>query len=370
MGLLRLLLAYSVLVGHSGGLPGLTADNGVSLVLTVGDTAVQTFYLISGFYITIVWNRKYSLLPHSVREFWIARYLRLAPLYILVSLATAATFYAVSGSLPLYGEADFLDAAFALLSNLTLIGQDVFMFVAYNLTTQSFVFMPDILQGGLAAAGPEFEPGWGFLMIAQGWSIGVEMWFYILAPFLLHRSIVTVAAVLAGSFALRIAVFELVGWDDDPWDYRFFPFELGVFLIGSLAGRLYMSDRFIFKHRRAGLAVLTVILGLVILYPLFPGGGSEKRWILIGFVALAIPTLFHLTQNWRVDRWIGELSYPVYIVHMLVLMWLPGDGHGTWRGIACLIASTALSALLVWAVEERVDRYRAARFRKQSISGT
>ena len=35
-------------------------------------------------------------------------------------------------------------------------------------------------------------------------------------------------------------------------------------------------------------------------------------------VGLSVPFIFALTKNWKVDRWIGELSYPVYIVHVVV----------------------------------------------------
>jgi len=359
LGVVRLLLALSVLVGHAGGLYGLRLENGVSAVLVAGDTAVQTFYLISGFYMALVWNTKYKHLSQAKRTFWTSRYLRLAPLYLLISLATALTLYITSGKVGLYGEGAVLHSVLAFLSNVTLIGQDLFMFFGYDTARQTFVFIPDILQGGLSAAGDNMQAGWAYLMIEQGWSIGVEVWFYCLAPFILHRSIRDLAVIALGAFALRIGVFELVGWDDDPWDYRFFPFELGVFLIGSIMAKLYMANRFILTDARVAFGLLATLLVLVVFYPLFPGGGSEKRWVLIGITALSLPTVFSATKSWKADRWIGELSYPVYIAHMLVLAWLPGTLDLDWRGVVCALVTVLLSAVLMHTIEMPVDRFRA-----------
>ena len=35
---------------------------------------------------------------------------------------------------------------------------------------------------------------------------------------------------------------------------------------------------------------------------------------------LSLPFVFLLSKNWKKDRYIGELSYPIYISHWLVLM--------------------------------------------------
>ena len=90
LGLLRFLLALSVLVGHVHGLPGLML-NGQTPYLLRGDAAVQSFYVISGFYMALVLDRVYANSARNPLSFWLSRYLRLAPLYILISDLTAAT---------------------------------------------------------------------------------------------------------------------------------------------------------------------------------------------------------------------------------------------------------------------------------------
>src|SRR5439155_24383428 len=59
MGTLRFLLATSVAYGHAGAFLGFP--------LIPGDTAVQSFYAISGFYIALVLNEKYR--PESPSYF-------------------------------------------------------------------------------------------------------------------------------------------------------------------------------------------------------------------------------------------------------------------------------------------------------------
>lgn len=353
MGLLRSLLAIAVLLGHAGGLYGLRLDNGGSAILPNGDTAVQTFYVASGFYMALILSGKYTF----ARVFWLSRYMRLAPLYIVLSLATLTISYVLTGSLRGYDDVDFMTGALAILSNITLIGQDIWMFFAYDTTNQNLYFMPDILSGGLDAAGPGTKPGWRFLMIEQGWSIGVEMWFYMLAPFLLTKPIKILVLFFALSWAVRLGLHEGLEWQADPWKYRFFPSELATFLLGSIAFRLYEKGKLIAPTKSMQLTLFVVLVGICISYPHLPGGNTEKRWIFILLFALFLPTVFELTRNWKFDRAIGELSYPIYLVHLLFLALLPTS---VWTGLYCLICSIGFSILWNKHVENHVDNWRYA----------
>lgn len=358
MGLIRLLLALSVLVGHARGLPGLRDERGDMLVLLWGDVAVQSFYIISGFYMAFVLDRVYPNSTKSPWAFWLSRYLRLAPLYLLVSALTALTWFVHDGSVRLYSEADSFSALLAVISNVTLIGQDVFMFFAYDTTHQAFVFMPDILQGGLARAGAgTHEPGWGFLTIEQGWSIGVELWFYLLAPFILRRPTVFLCVLAAASLGLRIVLAQALDWRGDPWSYRFFPSELMVFLAGSLAYRAYRARWLVPNHRALQGLAFAVVLALILLYPIIPGPPTGRRWGFELVLALCLPAIFALTRDIVWDRRIGELSYPVYLIHLLILYWLPGELGGI-RGYYALAVTLVASALAFAIIDRPMDRIR------------
>jgi peptidoglycan/LPS O-acetylase OafA/YrhL len=76
MGILRLILAISVVVMHCD--PDLS-----KWVLVGGQFAVKLFFIVSGFYMAMVLTEKYHG-PGSVRLFYGNRLLRLLPTYYLV----------------------------------------------------------------------------------------------------------------------------------------------------------------------------------------------------------------------------------------------------------------------------------------------
>jgi peptidoglycan/LPS O-acetylase OafA/YrhL len=70
--------------------------------------------------------------------------------------------------------------------------------------------------------------------------------------------------------------------------------------------------------------------------------------------------LFHASKNWRIDRWIGNLSYPIYLIHASVLLFLE-IGYGISSGVIAVVASTLAALILLVAVEEPLERFRQRR---------
>jgi peptidoglycan/LPS O-acetylase OafA/YrhL len=68
------MLACSVVLGHSGG----------GSIFTGPASAVQTFYIISGFYIALILQRTSAY--KSKMAFYSNRYLRLFPVYIVIAV--------------------------------------------------------------------------------------------------------------------------------------------------------------------------------------------------------------------------------------------------------------------------------------------
>jgi peptidoglycan/LPS O-acetylase OafA/YrhL len=103
----------------------------------------------------------------------------------------------------------------------------------------------------------------------------------------------------------------------------------------------------------AGVAVATILVN-----PRFDGALVSWPEALI-FAAL-IPALFQWTGSNRYDRFVGELSYPIYILHypiMLALRQAIGDGP---RFATILALVTVILGLGVYMVIERpVERLRA-----------
>jgi peptidoglycan/LPS O-acetylase OafA/YrhL len=61
-GAFRLLLALAVLVHHSVGF------------IACGAPAVYLFFVLSGYWVTLLWDRKYSGLAHPYLVFWSSRW--------------------------------------------------------------------------------------------------------------------------------------------------------------------------------------------------------------------------------------------------------------------------------------------------------
>lgn len=337
MGTVRLLLALCVLDFHS------VADGNQSLWWTYvpnGVVAVQSFYVISGFYMSLVLTGRYANEP--VWVFYRARLLRLLPAYWIV--ATAALAYAIVARWPIVAE--FLSVshdrpllgAWVVFSNLTMIGQDWNWF---------------------------FQSPYGVLgrynVVHVAWTLGVELTFYAMVPALVLLRSRWIVALLTASIAARVVGtrYGLVG---EPWDYRFFPFELAWFLLGMMAHRIYVIGSKLDSDamRRVGIAAFLLLLLSICWYPLyfnpitgrmFPGSGTALPYA----TALALPFVFALTKNSKLDSFIGEFSYPIYLVHavvLLVLIWL-----GYNNGPSVLILSLLFSAAILFVLRP-IERVR------------
>jgi len=81
---------------------------------------------------------------------------------------------------------------------------------------------------------------------------------------------------------------------------------------------------------------------------------------------ICLPFIFLLTKNWKWDRYIGELSYPVYISHLFVLSCLSALKIPVIGGIGFTLALVSiLFALLINNfITKRVENLRQKRLTK------
>jgi peptidoglycan/LPS O-acetylase OafA/YrhL len=145
--------------------------------------------------------------------------------------------------------------------------------------------------------------------IGPAWSIGMEIWFYLLAPYLLRMRLTILAGVMIGGLALRSGL-DLLG--ENP--YYFFPAQLPLFIFGALAYRIGRAPTRVF----AATGVALVICGCVLFGPLV-GLDERYKWLMYVSFAFAVPSLFNATKRSRFDRAVGELSYPIYLTHWTLL---------------------------------------------------
>ncbi len=74
----------------------------------------------------------------------------------------------------------------------------------------------------------------------------------------------------------------------------------------------------------------------------------------VAILAATLPTLFHLTRDWKWDRWIGDLSFPLYLVHWEVFAIVKNQPTPVRFAVA-LAAAAALQTL----VGAPIERWRA-----------
>ncbi|NJB68296.1 peptidoglycan/LPS O-acetylase OafA/YrhL [Desulfobaculum xiamenense] len=340
MGLLRLLLALSVFEHHSG-IAGYD--------FLKGSSAVQCFFILSGFYMALILNGRYATRPLGV--FYANRFLRLMPAYLvtcLLSLVALALFdahpFMDADYLASVGDWPLPERLALALSSLFVIGQDL-LFVTGVDALGHFHF---------AAGDPAAVKAYTFSLVPQAWSLSVEMLFYLAAPFLVRGGVRRCSAILAAGLALRLSLYAL-GPAADAFAYRFMPAHLPLFMAGALAHHAYT----LIKDRpwacRVGAWLLPFTIAGMLLHGVAPAPWRFPALAVL--VASATPFIFALTRDSRTDRLLGDLSYPLYLVHFLcIALW---EAAPCELSSAALVLGTAVATLGLYALVDRpIDRWR------------
>lgn len=341
MGLIRLFLAAVVAVDHIRAilLRGTPASpdswiTGPQLGLNAG-YAVLYFYVISGFLISYALTHKYH---GRLAAYATSRFVRIFSLYW-----------------PLYAISAFLAAPTAPwwqhVSALVLLGSD--WIVAFGHYPQQYF--------GL------FPP-----YINQAWTLGAEVTFYVLAPIFL-RSVRASALLFALSLAVRLPLTKTIGYSET-WSLHFFPATLWLFLLGHLSRVGW--DRF--KPPAWSGVALVAASAAVSLAAATHGGFWDDGYFYAALFLFGagLPGVFELTKDRAWMNWCGDLSYPLYLTHILtiglLLVWtgadvvliradrgpLPGllvlAVYAAAAGGVALMASLALERPTAWAMRAAI----------------
>jgi peptidoglycan/LPS O-acetylase OafA/YrhL len=389
MGVLRLYLAACVVAAHS--------ERVFPWSVHGGEAAVGFFFVISGFYMQLILSTdRYS----GVLAFYKSRLLRIYLPYLVCLvfclLAGLLSWSICGNALSAWqllenarsGKRSDGTEFLAILSNLTVFLQDAVMFLGRDSAGNV------CLTSGVSSGPQEF---YNLLVIPQAWSIAVELQFYLLSPWLVRRwSNLHLLILIVLVTVLRTVAAIVLKLDFDPWTYRFAPFEVVKFVAGMLScrllwqsttGRRLCQSACSWLHRASGrftypLAALTVLLamrlhlGVGSLVQRATGvfGSAVREPLLLMVVAAAailVPLCFCLTQKLNFDRRIGELSFPVYLLHLTVILSLDGPLRGLltgrWLlGESALVCSILLSFLLQQLVLDRLESSRQLRIARRT----
>lgn len=362
MGVLRVLLALSVITAHAGPIFGINEVGGV--------IAVKAFFIISGFYMSLILNEKYVGSLGSYRLFLSNRLLRLFPIYwtmlaltLLVCLGMAinthgAFWSKLEGWVEYRHQMSVASILFLGFCNLFILGQDVAMFLGLDVHTGQLFFTADFLR-----TNPRLDT---FLLVPQAWTVSLEIMFYCLAPFILRRKQIYILGLILAALAIRF-LLKTIGLENDPWNYRFFPSELVFFLFGNVAYRIYKRIEHVKVNRYLPGAAMGIVCLLTIFYGKVAGAFGPLLYFVL-FIA-ALPLIFQYSRNSRIDNMIGELSYPIYLVHMFALLFIGRLTilvHVLGPGATTALVSIVLAIGLNRYIARPIEKIRQGRVHKLS----
>jgi len=298
---LRGVAALWVLLGHMMILTGFRLP-----LMSKPDLGVDLFILLSGFLMMFQYRlragREDWTAPATWGAFWTRRFFRLAPLFY-VTLAAAL----IAGP-AIYADRVAIDG---------FLGQSLQPSERYlDGSLANIVLHLTFLFG--------FLPDYAFRTPLPDWSLGLEMQFYLLFPFLVllgRRFGWLTSAFIAAGGGVVVAQLAAAAGLDYPMP-SFLPLKLQLFLSGMLlaAGADESRPR------------LWLRLGAAMLLAAIPIGGDQdllhfavRELLVFGFFALV-----HLRSLGLIDwisrllgsrpfHWLGELSYGAYLIHLLIL---------------------------------------------------
>lgn len=304
---LRGLAILGVVMVHTNQYGHLNLPWGIEKIVWKGGRGVQLFFLASAFTLFLSYGNRLAKETRPVRNFFIRRYFRIAPMYYLGVL-----YY---------------------------LFQDGFG-PRYWLGDEPGITGVNVLSNFLFVNG--FNPYWFSSIVHGGWSIAVEMLFYALVPFLFSRmkNPRQVLVFFGLSLGIRLGLqllfetYPLIAhaklWEE--YLSLYFPAQLPVFALGIL---LYfvVRDEPALLRRVSGKWLL---LASVVLLALLVNG---DRLALPNFVSLILPdhvlfgvAFFLLALGLSRYPWpllmnpvtthLGKISFSLYLVHFGVLYWL------------------------------------------------
>lgn len=351
MGLIRFLLACIVVIFHA-------SPNGKFSPMP-GNLSVQCFYIISGFYMTLVLNEKYT--SHTTNlVFYTNRILKIYPIYFVVLIALigwAALVYHLGypGTFSFYHDLWPLPLGtllYLIYINVFLVGFDSVFYFGINNSGRMF-FTKDINKQT-----PYLVQ---FTFNSFAWTISVELLFYLIAPFILRKKIILPLIILVVSLLVRFYLIY-IGLNYSPWNYMFFPSQIMFFMSGVISYHIYKKVNSN-KPSKLYLIPFLVFIITIVFYRQFFNDSYMKQALLFILEIISIPYIFILTKSSKFDRFLGNLSFPIYICQSLVLKITIAKAFPKFisYGVTSLILTILLSILLDRFIARPIERYRQRR---------
>jgi peptidoglycan/LPS O-acetylase OafA/YrhL len=307
--------------------------------------AVFSFYVLSGFLMSLVLNQDYGFTASGLARFAVNRWLRLFPIYYTV-IGLTALYIVLIGPLHQITSAITLPstgaAIFANLSIVTLTGFD------------------------FASPMQSLSP--------STWSLAVEIFCYALLAVYFAKSRERLLFMLMIGVAVA-AVRLFVDFDQPQYGFQNHYAVLQAGLIPFALGGLAYFYRGARIYEFSGTKLL--ILSLLFLANFTIGYWSDFHKYVSGLYVAAVlnvamvPMLFTQTTKHYWQKVLGGVSYPIFLCHwlvgMLIAIYMPAiGGKGFMLFFAAAVGSVLFSLLLYYGIDRPIQALRTS-VKKQSV---
>jgi peptidoglycan/LPS O-acetylase OafA/YrhL len=301
--------------------------------------AVFSFYVLSGFLMSLILNQDYGFSAGGLVRFAVNRWLRLFPTYYAV-IGLTAFYIAFIGPLNQLNEAIALPStAAATFANLSIV------------TLTGFDFAPQMQR-----------------LSPTTWSLAIEIFCYaLLAVYFAKSQARLLVMLLVGAGVAAAQIF--IDFDQPQYGFQnhYSVLQAGLipFALGGLA-YFYRSAR-IYQFSGAKLLVLS----LLFLVNFAVGYWSDfhryvsSLYLVAALNVLLVPMLFTQTTKHSWQKILGGLSYPIFLCHWLVatliLIYVPAiGGKGFMLFAAAAVGSVLFGLLLYYGVDRPIQALRTS----------
>jgi peptidoglycan/LPS O-acetylase OafA/YrhL len=257
--------------------------------LSYGAKGVQLFFFVSAFTLFMSFHRRYGKEKHPMLNYGIRRFFRIAPMYYLAIL-----FY-------------------------------VFVFPMYPFSTIGTIYNFTFVHG--------LSIEWINNIVPGGWSIGVEMLFYVLLPFLFFRikNLDQAIKFFIGSMIFK-AILEylirtvIIAPDKAQMDLFltfYLPNQLPIFSLGIIF--YFIAEKGEFKLSFIKQSTLLSLIGVLMVLLVFESKILIDNIISFGIMFLILAIYMSRTKGFLLNKGlcqIGKYSFSIYLLHFAVIAFL------------------------------------------------
>ena len=306
---------------------------------------VFSFYILSGFLMTVIINEHYGYSLSGFKGFWINRFLRLYPSYFLACLISMAVIISIPSEFVtnLNNKMILPNSAVEVLTNITILGlQEI----------------PDKSS-----------------LVPPAWALSIEIVYYLVISLWAGRSQSNALLFLLLSITYLAAVYIL---KDFNWRYRYYHVGAGSlpFAVGT---NIYFLRNQFKKYINYISWPNAFFISIAIYASVFAAAIMAGQTRTTFFYLNILSSSLLLLVLWnspaisfkKIDSFLGDLSYPTYLIHWQIAIFITYFTGLSFKGWKLLIVTTlivtSLSIFDARTVSGPIEQYR--KNIKRSLSG-